>query len=56
MRILEFLSDTLSFELGVLETISYFVICISKTVSIFTESALKTKNLGRGKNILYGKH
>ena len=32
MRILEFLSDTVSFKLGLLETIAYIVICISKQV------------------------
>ena len=38
---LEFLSDTVSFEVGLLETISYFVICLSKKVSIFIEIILK---------------
>ena len=51
MRILDFLSDTVPFELGVREIIGYFVICISKKVLIFTGIALKTINLGRGKNI-----
>ena len=51
MRILEFLSNTVSFELGLLETIGYFVICIGKKVSIFAEIILKTKNKGRGRNI-----
>ena len=44
MRILEFLSDTVSFELDLLETIVYFVICISKKVLDFTEIVLKTIN------------
>ena len=44
MLILEFLSDTVSFESGLLETIGYFVICISKKVSIFTKVVLKTMN------------
>ena len=39
MRILEFLSDTVSFELGLLETIGYFVICLSKKVLTITEIA-----------------
>ena len=44
MRILELLSDTVSFELGFLETIGYFVICLSKKVLIFTEIVLITIN------------
>jgi hypothetical protein len=44
MRIFESLSDTASFELGLLETIGYFVICFSKKVLIFTEIVLKTLN------------
>ena len=44
MQISEFLSDTVFFELGLLETIGYFVICLSKKVSIFTEIVLKTIN------------
>ena len=44
MQILEFLSDTVSFELGLLDTIGYFVICLSKKVLIFTEIVLKTIN------------
>ena len=51
MRISEFVSDTASFELGLLETIGYFVICFSKKVSIFIEIVLKTMNLRREKNI-----
>ena len=42
MRLLQFLSDTVSFESGLLETIGYFVICLSKKVFIFTEIVLKT--------------
>ena len=41
MRILEFLSNTVSFELSFLETIGYFIIFLSKKVLIFTESVLK---------------
>ena len=37
IRILEFLSDAVSFELGLLYTIGYFVIYLSKKVVIFTE-------------------
>ena len=44
MRILEFLSDTVSFEGGLLETIGYFIICLSKKVLISIEIALKTIN------------
>ena len=44
MRIFEFLSDTVSFELGLFVTIGYLVICISKNVLIFTEIVLKTIN------------
>ena len=44
MRIFEFWSDTMSFELGLLVTIGYFVICISKKVLIFTQIVLKTVN------------
>ena len=51
MRILEFLSDTVSSALGFFETIGYFVICLSKKVLIFTEIVLKTISQGRGKNI-----
>ena len=32
MQISEFLSDAVFFELGLLETIGYFVICLSKKV------------------------
>ena len=32
IQILAFFSDTVSFQLGLLETIGYFVICISKQV------------------------
>ena len=39
---LEFLTDTVSSALGSLETIDYFVICLSKKVSIFAEIVLKT--------------
>ena len=35
MQKLEFLSDTVSFEIGLLGTIGYFDICISKKVLIF---------------------
>ena len=42
--VFEFLSDTVSFELGLLETIGYFVICLSKEVLIFTEIVLITIN------------
>ena len=38
------LSDTVSFELGLLETIGYFVICLSKKILIFTGNVLKTIN------------
>ena len=41
---LEFLSDTVSFELGLHGTIDYFVIFLSKRVLIFTEIVLKTIN------------
>ena len=51
MRILEFLSDTVSSEFVFLETIGYFIICLSKKVSIFTQIVLKTINLGRRKHI-----
>ena len=44
MQILEFLSDTVSFELGFLETIGYIAICINKKLSIFTEIILQTIN------------
>ena len=44
MRVLHFLSDTVTFESGLLETIGNFVICLSKKVSIFTEIDLKTIN------------
>ena len=44
MRIFEFLSDTVSFELDLLATIGYFVICLSKKVLTFAEVALKTIN------------
>ena len=44
MLILEFLSDTVSFELGLPEHVGYFVICISKKVLIFTEIVPKTIN------------
>ena len=46
----------MSFELDLLETIDYFVICLSKKVLIFAEIVLKTINEGRGKNIPKGKH
>ena len=55
MRILQFLFDTVSFESGLLETTGYLVICLSKKVSIFTETVLKTINYRRGKNIPKGK-
>ena len=45
----------MSFELGLLETIGYFVICLSKKVLVFAEIVLKTTNKGRGKNIPRGK-
>ena len=43
MQILEFLSDAVSFELGLLDAIGYFVICC-KNVLIFAEIVLKTIN------------
>ena len=48
---MEFLSDTVSFELGLLDTIGYFVICSSKKVLIFTGIVLKAINKVPGKNI-----
>ena len=50
---MEFLSDTVSFELGLLETIGYFVICLSKKVLIFTEID-QNHNLKSWKNITKG--
>ena len=50
MRIFEFLSNTVSFELGFLETIGYFVIYINKEVLIFIEIVLKTINRGLAKS------
>ena len=44
MQILDSLSDTVPYELILLETIGYFVICLSKKVLIFAEIALKTIN------------
>ena len=44
MQISEFLSDAVFFELGLLETIGYFVICLSKKVLSFTDIVLKTTN------------
>ena len=46
MLIFEFLSDTVSIELGLLETIGFFVICLSKKVLIFTEIVPITINWG----------
>ena len=45
----------MSFELGLLETIGYFVICLRKKVLILAEIVLKTTKWGRGKNIPKGK-
>ena len=41
MLILEFLSDTVSFELGLLETIGYFVNCMSKCNGFLKENFLR---------------
>ena len=40
----EFVCDTMSFALGLLKTIVYFVICLSKKVVIFTDIILRTIN------------
>ena len=42
---LQFLSDTMSFKTGLLETIGYFVISLSKKVLMFTYIVLKPINL-----------
>ena len=44
MQILEFLSVTVFYVLGLLKTIGYFDICSNKKVLIFTEIFLKTIN------------
>ena len=51
MRILQFLSDTVSFELGFLETIGNFVICKSKKLLILTEILLKNINKDPAKSL-----
>ena len=48
---LEFLSNTVSFALGLLETIRYFVISLSKKVLISTKIVLKTINWGPQKSL-----